>query len=168
MLNINRIINSKFVEMEVFMKKTILEKNNKLPYSLHDMKIKRIEIDNDDIVLIFENGYVELKKPYKQVDGKILIKDVDYDFSCIYLLSENGNYGNFSGRKLEISDFISEFREYSLEVVDELYGFNQLEYSGYITLANSQNLIQFSMSFYYTGDLIYITEENVGCLNIND
>ncbi len=47
------------------MKETKLKKDNKLPYSLHDMKVNEIKINEDNIVLIFENGYIEEKEPFK-------------------------------------------------------------------------------------------------------
>lgn len=141
------------------MKETKLEKSNKLPYSLHDMRIQKIQIDENNITFIFENGYVEVKEPCQQVDGTIVIQDVDYDFCSIHLMSNNGNYGSFNGKKLKLKDFIKEYRKYSFEVVDELYGFNQLQYSGYLSLENKVDLIECCMDFHYTGDLIYITKE---------
>lgn len=136
------------------MKETILKKHS-LPYSLHDMRIKKIKTEENNITLIFENGYTETTKPYRQVNGSIIIKNADYDFCAIHLLSENGNYGSFKGKKPSLKNF----KEYSLEVVDELYGFNQAEYNGFIYLPGKENVIEYSMLFYYTGGLVYITEE---------
>lgn len=141
------------------MKETILKKNHQLPYSLHDMIINKIIIEENNIELIFENGYVETKGTYKQVDGTILLKEVDNDFCSIYLLSNNGDYGEFIGRKLNIKEFIEEFKQYSLEIVDELHGFNQVQYNGFLSLPNQENFIEYSMNFYYIGDLIYLTKE---------
>lgn len=67
------------------MKETKLIKNNKLPYSLHDMKVNKIILNEDNVTLIFENGYIETKEPFKQVDGSIMIKNVDYDYCSIHL-----------------------------------------------------------------------------------
>ncbi len=141
------------------MKETKLEKDNKLPYSLHDMKINEIQLHENNVTLVFEYGYVETKEPFKQVDGSIMIKNVDYDFCSIYLLSKNGNYGEFLGRKITLKDFIKEYKQYSIEIIDELYGFNQVQYSGYLLLPHKKDLIELSINFYYTGDLIYLTKE---------
>ena len=140
------------------MKETMLEKHN-MPYSLHDMKINEIKTEGNNVTLIFENGYTETTKPYRQVNGSIIIKNVDYDFCAIHLLSENGNYGSFKGKKLSLKNFLKNFKEYSLEIIDELYGFNQAEYNGFLYLPDKENVIEYSMSFYYTGGLVYITEE---------
>lgn len=141
------------------MKETILEKNNHLPYSLHDMRVNEIQINENDIIFIFENGYIKMEEPYAQVEGTIIIKNVDYDFCSVHLLSRNGYYGRFNGKKLDIKEFVREFRQYSFEIVDELYGFNQVQYSGYLSLPNKEDVIACSMDFYYIGDLIYITKE---------
>lgn len=123
------------------------------------MNICKILIEENNIKLIFENGYVETKEPFKQIDGTIIIKNVDFDFCSIQLLSKNGEYGEFTGRKIALKDFIKEFKEYRFEVVDELYGFNQTEYSGYISLPNEKDFIECSINIYYTEDLIYLTDE---------
>ncbi|MDE5540122.1 MAG: hypothetical protein K2J20_06510 [Bacilli bacterium] len=141
------------------MKETVLKNNNKLPYTLHDMRISKIIIEENDINLIFENGYVENKEPFKQIEGSVIIKEVDYDFCSIHLLSRNGKYGKFVGRKIGFKEFIEKFKKYSFEVVDELYGFNQVQYSGFLMLSNAKDFIEYSMNFYYTGDLIYLTKE---------
>ncbi len=64
------------------MKETKLKKDNKLQYSLHDMKVKEIRLNEDNVTLIFENGYIETKEPFKQVDGTIMIKIV---YFCVII-----------------------------------------------------------------------------------
>lgn len=123
------------------------------------MRVNEIQLDEDNVTLIFENGYIETKEPFNQVDGTIIIKNIDYDFCSIHLLSKNGDYGEFIGRKIKLRDFINEFKQYSFEIVDELYGFNQIQYGGFLSLPNKDDFIEFSMDFYYTGDLIYLTKE---------
>lgn len=141
------------------MKETILQKNIKIPYSLHDRRIDKIEIIEKNIKLNFECGFTETSEPYNQVEGAIIIENVDFDFGNIYLLSNNGSYGNFTGKKMDIRNFLKEYKNYYLEVVDELYGYNTVQYSGYLTLPKKVDLIEYSMSFYYTGNLVYYTEK---------
>lgn len=140
------------------MKKTILKKN-KLPYSLHDMIIKNILIEESNVKFIFENGFVETKEPFKQIAGEVILEEVDYDFCSVHLLSDNGNYGKFTGQKLSINNFIKEYKQFSFEVVNELYGFNRVQYSGFLSLPDKEDFIECSMEFYYAGNLIYLTEE---------
>lgn len=137
--------------------KTIYDYKSTIPFSLHDMIICKIEIADENIKLYFQNGFVELKEPYKQVKGNIIIEGADLDFCCIYLLSKNGQYGNFQGKKMTLAEFFSEYSNYSFEVVDEMYGYNQVSYSGYLSLPNVEDLREIEMSIYYTGNIVYTT-----------
>lgn len=128
-----------------------------IPYSLHDMRTNKIEIINNDIKLYFENGFIELKSPYKQVDSNILIEKVDLDFSNVYILSNSGKYGNFKGKKLSLSKFIKKYKKYSFEIIDEMYGYNQVIYCGYLYLYNKNKLKEITISIYYSGNIIYET-----------
>ena len=41
----------------------------------------------------------------------------------------------------------------------KMYGFNQVEYIGYLHLPDKEESIQMSLSMYFTGDIVYETEE---------
>ena len=62
-------------------------------------------------------------------------------------------------KKMSLEDFIDKYDEYSFEIVDEMYGFNQVEYIGYLSFPKKEDLIQMSLSLYFTGDIVYETEE---------
>ncbi len=137
--------------------KTIYDYKSTIPYSLHDMRIYKIDVVGENVKLYLEDGFVETKEPYEQIHGDITIEGVDLDFCCVHLLSKNGRYGGFRGKKIELADFLTEYREYSLEVVDELYGYNQVNYSGYLSLSNVEDLREIEISIYYTGNIVYTT-----------
>lgn len=137
--------------------KTIYKYKSTIPYSLHDMRICNIEVNDEHIKLCFEEGFVETKEPYRQVDGCITIEGADSDFCCIQLLSKNGRYGGFRGKKMTLAEFLDEYKEYSFEVVDELYGYNQVNYSGYLSTPGTNDLREMELSIYYTGNIIYTT-----------
>ena len=67
----------------------------------------------------------KLTEPFEQVEGNITIEGVDFDCTCVMLQSKWGNYGKFSGEKLELEHFIKRYQNYSFEIVDELYGYNE-------------------------------------------
>ena len=130
-----------------------------LPYSLHDMVVNKITCQNELVRLKFNHGYIKTKEPYPQVNGNITIEKVDKDCACVLLLSNFGQYGVFEGKKMSLEDFIDKYDEYSFEIVDEMYGFNQVEYIGYLSFPKKEDLIQMSLSLYFTGDIVYETEE---------
>ena len=129
------------------------------PYSLHDMRISKIECIENTIKLSFENGFVSTKEPYPQVDGYILIEDVDYDFCFAYLLSKDGECCAFQAQKLEFKDFLKQYPQFTFEVVDENYGYNSVNYNGYLILSNIDHFIEFTLTIYHFGDIVYVTKE---------
>ncbi|MDO5411699.1 MAG: hypothetical protein Q4F21_14850 [Lachnospiraceae bacterium] len=139
--------------------KTVFKHNPSIPYSLHDMRVSEIKIIEDSIVFIFEHGYVKCAEPYKQVEGTVTIEGVNFDFADVRLNSRNGAYGKFQGEKLELSQFLERYDWAGFEVVDELYGYNQVVYSGYLSIAETDDLIETDISIYFTGNIIYKTEE---------
>ncbi len=141
------------------MKETRYKYNPAVPYSLHDMRIHKICVHNASVIFHFEDGYTKMVEPYSKVKGDIEIQGVDVDFCCVHILSRFGRYGGFRGEKMELADFISRYNEFSFEVVDELYGYNQVEYSGYLSLPGSTVLREMDISLYFTGDIIYRAEE---------
>ena len=111
------------------------------------------------IALEFEDGYEKLTEPFEQVEGNITIEGVDFDCTCVMLQSKWGNYGKFNGEKLELEHFIKRYKNYSFEIVDELYGYNQVLYSGYLSILETEDLVQMDISIYFTGKIIYDTKE---------
>ncbi|EJD0663723.1 hypothetical protein QLI73_002110 [Campylobacter jejuni] len=98
-------------------------------------------------------------EPFEQVEGNITIEGVDFDCTCVMLQSKWGNYGKFNGEKLELERFIKRYKNYSFEIVDELYGYNQVLYSGYLSILETEDLVQMDISIYFTGKIIYDTKE---------
>ena len=124
------------------------------PCSLHDRRINRIKPIGDHLRLYFESGYYSLNHD-AQVNGNLLIQDVSMNFSDVHFLSENGNYGNFKGIRMELACFLNRFKNFSLEIIDELHGYNTVFYRGFLALPNKQNLIDMTISIYYTGNIVY-------------
>ena len=114
--------------------RTEYKHNPPIPYSLHDMRVKKIIIQDQTIALEFEDGYEKLTEPFEQVEGNITIEGVDFDCTCVMLQSKWGNYGKFNGEKLELEHFIKRYKNYSFEIVNELYGYNQVLYSSFLCI----------------------------------
>ncbi len=130
-----------------------------VPYSLHDMRIERIEMMDQSLKLFFEQGYSQSCEPYKQVDGTIVFEEADLDFCFVYLLSKNGELGKFNGEKFTLPDFLKCYEDFSFEVTDENYGYNSVVYSGYLIFPENNNVVEATIAMYYAGDIIYETEE---------
>lgn len=130
-----------------------------MPYSLHDMVVSKITCHDESVCLEFKHGYMSTKEPYPQVEGHIFIENVDMDCACVLLLSKLGQYGDFTGTKIPLEDFVKKYDAYSFEIINEMYGFNQVEYIGYLHSPKKDNPTQMSLSMYFTGDIVYETKE---------
>ena len=62
------------------------------------MRTSKVEMIEENIRFYFDEGYIETKENFSQVAGNILIENVDFDFSYIHFLSDNGAYGDFIGK----------------------------------------------------------------------
>lgn len=125
------------------------------PYSLHDMRVNRIEPVGNHLRFYFENGYRDLKNDGQQVEGNLLIQDVSMNFSDVHFLSDNGVYGKFKGSCMELAHFLKSYKSFSLEIIDEFYGYNTVFYRGFLNLPNKRKLIDMTISIYYTGNIVY-------------
>lgn len=123
------------------------------------MCICKIESIGESLKFYFEEGYESCTEPYPRVNGTITIEEVDYDFCDVYLLSDDGNYGTFTGRKLALLDFIEEYKAFSFEVIDENYGYNSVTYNGYLKLPERTDFIELTIAIYHFGNIVYETEE---------
>ena len=77
-------------------------------------------------------------------------------------MSKNGEYGDFEGQKLSLQDFLKNYTNFILEIIDDKYGYNSVEYSGYLylELPNDNRLtIEMIISIYHFGDIIYDMKE---------
>lgn len=58
-----------------------------------------------------------------------------------------------------MDDFLRRYDDFSIEIIDELYGYNSVAYGGYLNLPDRNDLIEIQMSFYHEGDIVFETEE---------
>lgn len=129
-----------------------------IPYSLHDMIVTGISYDNDSITFSFDEGYEQLVEPYNKVKGNISIYGVDFDFVSFLLLTSNKK-NDMSGKRLSIEEFVAQYKSFSFEIVDELYGYNKVQYSGYLSIPESDGFIEITVDVYHFGDIVYETIE---------
>ena len=137
--------------------KKIIRENIKSPYSLHDMNVISFDIAENNITMRTQSGIVRIVEPCAQVDGYDEFNNVDFDMSYVYILDITKNEGDFNGKKMFLKDFINEYKTFGFSIMDEVYGYNQTKYCGYL-LANritSECIIE----IYHNGDMVFVDEE---------
>lgn len=142
------------------MKRTIRRNMTDLPYSLHDARVIGFEVKKNILQMKFQSGFVCMVAPFKQVEGFIEFEKIDWD-SYVYLLEYHevlcGNLGSFTGKKMELRQFINEFHNASFEIIDETYGYNLSKFKGYFSKQDS--LKECIIELYHWGEMSYILEE---------
>ena len=125
------------------------------PCGLHDMTVDKIELREKAICFHFKDE--RSREPHPQ-EGNITIEGVDFDAVSVLLLSQNGEYGAFEGHKLSLQDFLKNYTNFSFEIIEDKYGYNSVEYCGYLYLElpnDNRVTIEMIISIYHFGDIVY-------------
>lgn len=133
-----------------------IRKNMITDYTLHDMNVISIEKHGRDLIMRTQSGIVKCAGLSSQVDGHIVFRNVDMDFCNVYLMKSNGRYGMFEGEKLSLEDFLKRFPTFGFSISDEVYGYNQTKYWGYLT--SNREFYECIIEFYHLGDMIFVEE----------
>lgn len=123
------------------------------PCSLHDARVRALERAGDDLRLRLETGYFRLSEPVRQEDGDVCVKQVNWDFSVAWVLSPGGRHGPFRGEKMELRAFVRRYGHCPLEIVDESFGYDQVQYTGYLSLPG--RLAEVTLNLCHRGPIEY-------------
>ncbi|WP_367926137.1 hypothetical protein [uncultured Ruthenibacterium sp.] len=126
------------------------------PYSLHDGRVRALERTDRDLWLRFENGYLLLTQPVRQVDGDVCVKQVEWEFSWAFFLSKSGRMGPFRGKKMKLTKFLKKYGSCPFEIVDECFGYDQVQYTGYLSLPGGP-LFEVLLCVWHKGPITYCT-----------
>lgn len=133
-----------------------IRKNIVTDYSLHDMNIISVEKQGKDIVVRTQSGIIKCAGLSSQVNGYVVFRNVDMDFCNVYLMKSNGRYGKFEAEKITLEEFFNRYSEYGFSVIDEVYGYNQTKYWGYLT--SNKEFYECIIEIYHLGDMIFVEE----------
>lgn len=135
------------------MKRTVRE-NIIAPYSLHDMNVIEFQLQDKNLIMKTQSGIVRTEGLITQVDGWVEFQNVDWDFCYIYLLDNTGNVGHFHGEKMMLRDFIEQIPVFGFSVMDEVYGYNQTKYMGYMKY--QRQFKECIIEIYHLGNMIFV------------
>jgi len=146
------------------MKRTIRERVN-APYTLHDRNIVAFDIVQeetlDTLILRIQPGIKKCVMEYVQENGYVEFQKVDWDFSSAYVINTTENEGKFTGEKFFLKDFIAQFGNSNLEIIDENYGAYQTKYSGWLSRGDLRKEAwkECIIEIVHLGDMVFVTEE---------
>ena len=139
------------------MKRTVLDRIN-APYSLHDRNVVAFDVEGENLILRIEPGLRKCVEEYVQEQGYVEFQKVDWDFCFAYVINTTENEGKFEGEKFFLKDFMSQFENSSLEIIDETYGAYQTKYSGWLTMGE-QPWKECMIDICHLRDVVFVTEE---------
>ena len=126
------------------------------PYSLHDMNVIGFDIHGNDMIMKTQSGMIKVSEPCLQVDGHVEFQDVDWDFCFVYIFDGAGKLGEFKGKKMMFRDFVQQYPSFGFSIMDEVYGYNQTKYWGWLTANRCTN--ECIIEIYHAGDMIFVDE----------
>lgn len=127
-------------------------------YSLHDASLQKIEyVDGNfiftfDYMFSYENGVEQTHK------AKIVFEKCNIDGLEI-LVFNNTILDTFTGKSIELSQYQQEYSESEFEVLTETYNWRRAVLQGW--LWTEGNPVHCIMDIYFTGDMLYIIDENL-------
>lgn len=121
--------------------------NNSLFFSLHDKEITGIEINNNTIRLMFDEGiYIKENNNFTTTNfAEIKIENLDWDFTNFYILKNNVK------NKINNDNLLNLISEATIEVINEYYGFNSAKYICNLIYENDFAVLE--MTFYFNNPL---------------
>lgn len=123
-------------------------------YSLHDSRIKKIDINNDAVILRFDYIFTYVNKKEQTYKADIIFTG---DFSCNVLVFDNivgsGNNNKFSGQVFDFKEFVKKYTPLDFEILTEAYHGYRTIFEGLLYV--NENIFTCIMSFWNDGEIIY-------------
>ncbi len=123
-------------------------------YSLHDARIKKIDINKDTVVLRFDYIFSYVNKEEQTYKADIIFTG---DFSCDVLVFDNvvgsGKNNGFSGKLFKFEEFVKKYNPLDFEVLTEAYHGYSTIFEGLLYV--NENTFTCMMSFWNDGEVIY-------------
>lgn len=136
--------------------KEIIRENICTEYSLHDMNVIAFDIHEKDIIMKMQSGMIKVSALCSQVDGHVEFRDVDLDFCFVSIFDGIGSIGEFKGKKMMFEDFVQQYPMFTFSIIDEMYGYNQTKYWGWLTV--NRDMQECIIEIYHTGDMVFVDE----------
>lgn len=100
----------------------VYDRPDEAPFRLCGSWMSGMEWKDGNLRLLFIDGYTGRKLSPADGGEEIIISGVDTDLGDVYLLSRLGNPGNFSGKKLTLTDFLRDYPAFIFIVQEEMTG----------------------------------------------
>ena len=142
------------------MKEIRFKADPKTPYCLHDCTVNSMTLKEGNLKLEFEDGIMSLScAEGSEVIGNLVAEDLDESCCKVILQGRGGTMGEFRGEKLTLSEFIEKHKDFGFEIIDEYYGWQRLQFAGWLWEKDNKPLDMTLSLGYFKGDLVYNVEK---------
>lgn len=93
-----------------------------IPFSLHDSRIVKIEINNDELIFNLDNVYEYRNGSEEYYPAKIKFKDIDFEECNIIIFDRQIGKGKFAGIRCGIKAFSENYEGAEFEILTETCG----------------------------------------------
>lgn len=82
--------------------------------------------------------------------------------SCAFcIMSKNGEFGSFKGKKISIDQFIKKLRNHNFEIIEEYHNSNQITFIGFWNHRTKRVYREAILNIsYFSGRQVYVTDES--------
>lgn len=99
--------------------KKYIESN--IPFSLHDSKIKNIEVGADSLSLYLDKVFEYTDEIERFYPAKMQFTDIDFEECKVIVFNKTLSNGNFNGVVYDIKEYIDKFSDSKFEILTETY-----------------------------------------------
>lgn len=125
-------------------------------YSLHDVRIQRIEYDDGNLILYPNYIFIYDDKGKESIhNARIIFEDVDEDL-VHFLVFDDTIKENFSGKYTELAEYQQKYKNSEFEIIVETYNLGRAVFQGW--LRTNDESVDCIMNIYFTGKMIYDIE----------
>lgn len=93
-----------------------------IPFSLHDSRIVKIEINNDELIFNLDNVYEYSNGSEEYYPAKMKFKDIDFEECNIIIFDRQIGKGKFAGIRCGIKAFSENYEGAEFEILTETCG----------------------------------------------
>ncbi|MFU0833853.1 MAG: Fibrillar collagen NC1 domain-containing protein [Oscillospiraceae bacterium] len=126
--------------------------NIMLPVSLHDVRLSQIEIKDDTILFVIQDGIYTIYDG--QGKAQIFFPKVDFDFCRVYCTAKDNIRKQWNIH--DFAEFMQENR-IMIDIIDETYGYNQAKFDCMMIM--HEDLFDCRIEIYHFGPMKYTWEE---------
>lgn len=93
-----------------------------IPFNLHDSRIVKIEISNDELIFNLDNVYEYSNGSEEYYPAKMKFKDIDFEECNIIIFDRQIGKGKFAGIRCGIKAFSENYEGAEFEILTETCG----------------------------------------------